>query len=198
MRTILQPFLLLLVVGGVAVAEPGETRLSCVTGQCHAVFSRLARPHGPVAVGDCTACHSPHRGKAKPQLLAAGSALCFRCHEQKEINLHEGATQHRALQKGCTVCHAPHGGAAAHFVRQEAGVLCQGCHAQRRGSAAPNVATRELCASCHDPHASKQPRLLRRGRGAAPGRCPRPPAAGGKDQPTVTARLAAPSPGTPR
>ena len=43
--------------------------------------------HGPVAMGDCIACHDPHQSDAKFQMRKpTTSALCFSCHENNKTN----------------------------------------------------------------------------------------------------------------
>jgi len=64
--------------------------------------------HGPVATGECTTCHHPHRSKYKHLLLAEPvRKLCFQCHEE---NIPEGFGDHPELEDtdDCIDCHNPH------------------------------------------------------------------------------------------
>lgn len=156
-------------VTATAFSAPGA-KPRCSTAECHATVAKQAYLHGPIGVGDCAACHSPHEGKGTPtQLRAKGAALCYRCHEP-----YPTTSRHSALDKGCTHCHAPHGGSRAHFLRAEAESLCRSCHASA-GKANRHVSSaKEPCLGCHDPHGSRHLRLLKRSQKVGQG-CPRPP-----------------------
>lgn len=81
---------------------------------CHERFQG-AFVHGPVAVGDCLACHLPHSSYHPSLLAAAPRELCFNCHQEKRVaaRLHEKA----AKQMLCFDCHDPHAGEAAFFLK---------------------------------------------------------------------------------
>ena len=83
---------------------------------CHSGFVLGAYVHGPVAVGDCLACHDPH-SSANPSLLDAPRAqLCATCHREARLALqmHE-----RVAAKGldCLDCHNPHAGSGPFFTQ---------------------------------------------------------------------------------
>ncbi len=100
-------------------ASPGPGDKACVG--CHTKLAKEIKAarhvHGPVAVGECTFCHSPHPGKGPSKLKAALDQLCFRCHERARGGKAAG---HRQQPQGCTRCHDPHSGADPHFLRRKA------------------------------------------------------------------------------
>jgi predicted CXXCH cytochrome family protein len=83
---------------------------------CHSGFIRGLFVHGPVAVGDCLACHLPHSSGFPLLLKTERSAICSICHHEKRIasGLHEKVA---AQQIACVDCHDPHFGKAAFFLK---------------------------------------------------------------------------------
>lgn len=115
--------------------------------------------HGkyPVARGSCTSCHDPH-GSNQPALLQnvvhapVGAGTCNRCHEAPD--------------------------SATPFATRKTGFeLCKGCHNDMVNATMAKrhlhwpVADRKGCVNCHNPHASKQPKLLAEAAPALCGRC---------------------------
>src|SRR5262245_61762869 len=45
--------------------------------------------HGPVAAGECLACHDPHGSDEPQQVRAFGSEICQRCHVDMKARLAE-------------------------------------------------------------------------------------------------------------
>ena len=83
---------------------------------CHTDFVKGAFVHGPVAVGDCLACHVPHTSQF-PSLLKIGKGeICSTCHREKRLaaGLHDMA---RSKNIVCAECHDPHSGTARYFLR---------------------------------------------------------------------------------
>lgn len=134
--------------------------------------------HKPVREGLCTNCHDPH-GAANPFNLKAGEGkqVCYSCHKVKD----DVKNKHRALERyGCTACHDPHGTANRFQLIKPVNRLCQTCHTDKTdglhvttfvanghkitGGADPHNTDRDFsCASCHNPHGSDSPKLLRFG-----------------------------------
>ncbi|MCF6283926.1 MAG: cytochrome c3 family protein [Candidatus Hydrogenedentes bacterium] len=71
--------------------------------------------HGPVASGQCYACHHPHKSKLPHLLLAEGPELCIQCHDTETYPQLE---THRA-EKGdaCLECHNPHASENAYLIQ---------------------------------------------------------------------------------
>jgi predicted CXXCH cytochrome family protein len=76
---------------------------------CHQNWGeKYKRVHGPVAAGECTACHEPHASSNKNLLRRDAQNLCVYCHETGLIMKNKA---HQEIgQKECTECHYPHGG----------------------------------------------------------------------------------------
>lgn len=124
----------------------------------------------------CTSCHAIHRPATNRQLLAKRQVdLCYGCHPtvQAQFSL---PSKHRVNEgfMTCSNCHNPHGAFAPTWrmaarprmvgqalANEEA---CLGCHVEKRGPFVfEHAATRvDGCESCHMPHGSTNPRLLRR------------------------------------
>ena len=83
---------------------------------CHADFIKGSYVHGPVAIGDCLACHQPHSSGFAALLKTEKSAICFKCHREKRVTsgMHEKvAAQHMV----CVDCHDPHFGNVPFFLK---------------------------------------------------------------------------------
>ena len=83
------------------------TRLDKLCQRCHEQFENLpAFVHGPVAVGQCIACHNPHSSENAYLLLRKGDSVCLYCHDQIDMDiLSEHSTKG---SKECVDCHSPH------------------------------------------------------------------------------------------
>ncbi len=134
--------------------------------------------HGPVAAGDCLACHDPHVSSYKYLLWADSKIkLCLSCHTDKEKEFEEpGYKFHGIINgKGCVVCHSPHATDYPYQLYKPIQPLCGSCHPKFlkikkdhpvaghpvSGVKNPIKPQKMLnCASCHDPHGSKYEKLL--------------------------------------
>lgn len=72
---------------------------------CHKRFDNKRYIHGPLAVGDCLACHDPHSGYGAAHLRKEQALLCRNCHVVGENRL---STACATAGKGCVDCHDPH------------------------------------------------------------------------------------------
>ncbi|MEK6606514.1 MAG: cytochrome c3 family protein [Myxococcota bacterium] len=156
--------------------------------RCHAddVTGR-AFVHKPVAEGKCQGCHDPH-GAAAPFNLRAGEGrqVCDSCHAKADSPIpRDPKFPHAALERyGCTACHDPHGTANRFQLVKPVNALCGSCHADHTdglhvttfvpgghavsGGPDPHDPGRGFsCASCHNPHGSDSPKLLRFGESPA-------------------------------
>lgn len=84
-----------------------KDRADLICNTCHEQFKNPpAFVHGPVAVGQCTTCHSPHTSKYPKLLIREGNKICTFCHEAIDrVNVAE----HQSVDNPpCTSCHSPH------------------------------------------------------------------------------------------
>jgi predicted CXXCH cytochrome family protein len=121
--------------------------------------------HRPVAQGECTKCHNPHKAKLKGLLLAKGADACLVCHEglKKEM---AGKKVHSPAKGECETCHVPHSSREASLLAKSAPELCGECHETKDAAFAkshiriePNAMD---CKACHDPHASNDPKFFKK------------------------------------
>jgi DmsE family decaheme c-type cytochrome len=138
--------------------------------QCHQAgheqnnFARSAHLANDVG---CTSCHSVHAAKEKHALLKASQpALCYDCHTETRAEFSR-PFRHR-VNEGlvkCVDCHNVHGGFQQRQLHASAAQdqVCFKCHTEKKG---PFVyehmpVKTEGCSSCHTPHGSTNPRLMR-------------------------------------
>lgn len=83
---------------------------------CHKDVVKGKTVHGPVAVGDCLACHLPHSSNHKALLVYSPDELCQTCHQEQRL---AAAMHDRFLSKtiSCGECHDPHSGDARYFLK---------------------------------------------------------------------------------
>jgi predicted CXXCH cytochrome family protein len=139
--------------------------------------------HPPVAEGRCRECHQPHSSEAPYLLKGRMPSLCLTCHSDL-ITAEEAASaqsQHRDFEEGsCQACHHVHGSDTGALLKPgSGGVICLDCHPAARTKhhtfgRAEIIAALEgktvgpnLCLLCHDPHFSRNARLLRDRQGTA-------------------------------
>jgi predicted CXXCH cytochrome family protein len=123
-----------------------------------------SKPHE--VFSGCARCHEA--GGPKPQALQAKPPeLCYRCHSAVRAAAQK-PDAHKALQQGCTACHNPHAADEPGLIKgNDERAVCLGCHKamQERMSKAvsvhPVTANGGRCTSCHAPHQSGRPHLLK-------------------------------------
>ena len=83
---------------------------------CHKDFIKGSFVHGPVAVGECQACHLPHNSTFTGLLKTEKGKLCESCHREKRLTtgMHERFV---ARQMVCIDCHDPHFGEVRYFLK---------------------------------------------------------------------------------
>jgi DmsE family decaheme c-type cytochrome len=145
-----------------------ESSARCLS--CHAEkyeqshFAESA--HAGSDVG-CLDCHSPHHAKEPQHLLVQNQPqLCYGCHTAAKADF--AKPFHHRVNEGlvqCSDCHNVHGTTRLRQVRElpNGDFVCYKCHADKRGPFVyEHVPVKtEGCASCHTPHGSTNPRLLR-------------------------------------
>lgn len=150
-------------------AKPEEITNRCLTchqyGEEHANFARSEHNTKGVV---CTSCHSPHHAKEAQYLLVEKQPqLCYSCHTEVKQDFSR-PFRHRVDQGliQCSDCHNQHGGFLTKQLRATAAQdqVCFKCHTDKAG---PFVYEHEPvktegCISCHTPHGSTNPRLLKR------------------------------------
>ena len=120
--------------------------------------------HGPVAMGDCIACHDPHQSEAKFQMKKPStSSLCFGCHENNKT---VKAFLHGPVAAGdCNVCHNPHSSNFKYQLEMTGNDLCFLCHEDRKDEftrKSVHQPVSESCNECHDSHNADFKYLLTR------------------------------------
>lgn len=151
---------------GAKTEEVSKRCLSCHEyGEEHSNFARSRHNTNGVS---CIACHSPHHSKEKQFLLVNTQPnLCYGCHTDKKQEFNR-PFRHRVEQGlvQCSDCHNPHGGFLTHQLRATAAQdqVCFKCHTDKAGPFAfeHKPVKTEGCISCHTPHGSTNPRLLKR------------------------------------
>jgi predicted CXXCH cytochrome family protein len=167
--------------------EISETCLTCHAGKEERNNFRRGE-HWRNDIG-CTNCHSSHAapgnkniaqsitfiGRAnaeKPDfstihLLKVGEPqLCISCHNEVKPDFNK-PFHHKVLEgvMKCSDCHNPHGGFELKQARLATGTdaACIKCHADKQGPFTYEHAPLKTdgCPSCHTPHGSANPRLLR-------------------------------------
>lgn len=145
--------------------EINQRCLEChSSGKNHMNFSRSAHSENNLS---CLNCHSSHQGKTNQFLLIkAQPALCYSCH--LKVKPQFNMPFHHRVEEGllqCSDCHNPHGGFVGKQLRSAAAQdsVCFTCHKDKQG---PFVfehqpVKTEGCETCHSPHGSPNPRLLK-------------------------------------
>lgn len=136
-----------------------------------------AKEHIPFGSRSCEMCHTKPAADGKPALKKQPEQSCFVCHSNFR-KLGESSIVHAPFSSGdCTTCHNPHVSKRVALVRKPLGDICWGCHdadtlkdahpvsrhpTSKEGKADPRREGKPFdCASCHEPHAGKNPKLMR-------------------------------------
>ena len=149
-----------------SAADASRRCLDChELGEEHSNFMRSE--HLKNGVG-CTTCHSVHEPTVERYLLKASQPqLCYGCH----LNVKPDFSRpfHHRVNEGlltCSNCHNQHGSFLTKQLRSTAAQdqLCFNCHTDKAGPFAFEHAPVKVegCVTCHAPHGSSNPRLLRR------------------------------------
>ncbi|GBD92243.1 doubled CXXCH motif [bacterium BMS3Abin04] len=92
--------------------DKGNKLVKPMPGLCYTCHKNMTGKdpviHGPVAMGDCLACHNPHLAKNKFLLKRKGRALCLYCHNPAVIN--KDKIHFASEELDCLDCHNPHSG----------------------------------------------------------------------------------------
>ena len=137
-----------------------KTAAPGLCGNCHkpdtAAFVARHRKY-PVGRASCTSCHDPH-GSNQPALL------------QNSV--------HAPVATGtCEQCHEAPDSPTPFATKRPGFELCKGCHADMVNATMSKrhlhwpAADQKGCVNCHNPHASKQEKLLKERTAPLCGRC---------------------------
>ncbi len=145
-----------------------ETSARCLGchGESHPQSHFAESAHASSDVG-CLDCHSPHHAKEKQFLLVQDQPqLCYGCHTSAKADF--AKPYHHRVDEGlvqCNDCHNVHGTGTVRQLRAlpSGDAACFKCHVDKQGPFVYEHAPvkTEGCSSCHTPHGSTNPRLLK-------------------------------------
>ncbi|PWB75577.1 hypothetical protein C3F09_02090 [candidate division GN15 bacterium] len=189
MRTVQRSYLFAAAIAAFWLAAlPCSTQAAKSCFDCHkkaqAEFSSRKIIHDPVKKLQCESCHKRH-GFANQLILVDNSAqLCYSCHADVKEKFASGKVHYPVANGKCWDCHDPHSSDKKGLIRKGPEGAddpdgCLACHSQD----IPAVGKSQFkhppyesldCVSCHDPHNSAQPSLLKQDPAALCGACHKP------------------------
>lgn len=174
-------------LAGLSPKAASDTCLACHAGrEEHNNYRRGEHWRNDVSCLDCHSAHTPATGANKAgsnafvssanaekpgfatekMLKASEPQLCMQCHTETKHQFNK-PFRHKALEGAmkCSDCHNAHGGFESKQARLATGAdaACLKCHTDKQGPFAYEHAPVKTdgCVSCHTPHGSSNPRLLR-------------------------------------
>lgn len=85
---------------------------------CHPQVMDYKMLHAPVAAGECSACHTPHKNKNKSYIQETETLICYRCHPT--VVSKNDTVFHGEINQGkCQACHAAHGSEYPQLLKAE-------------------------------------------------------------------------------
>ena len=90
--------------------------------QCHEgplVSDGSVNIHGPVAVGACGFCHSPHESDYTSLLKMEVPGLCYQCHEVETVHSISGHGEQS--YESCLDCHRAHSSSGKYLLKVDRG-----------------------------------------------------------------------------
>ncbi len=92
--------------------------------------------------------------------------VCYDCHKEAQTKFSRKYQHDPVAKQDCEACHARHGFSNVLVLKKDGKDLCLGCHTGFDSTVASGAivhpAVKEgLCTTCHDPHASDRPGLIR-------------------------------------
>lgn len=154
---------------GLPSADGGATMTAdCST--CHREFALADYIHGPVEMKECATCHAWSAEKKAVSVGAGVPGTCVTCHDDKAAAIDSSEHPH-AVASECATCHSPHSSDRRHLLKDDTNSLCAGCHEgfelnhpvgrhPVRFKTVAKTGEEISCATCHDPHGGKNPKLL--------------------------------------
>ncbi|MEW5702009.1 MAG: cytochrome c3 family protein [Candidatus Zixiibacteriota bacterium] len=104
---------------------------------------------------------------AVPAVIRAQPKSCYSCHQEKAGEYNRKYRHAPVAKEDCEACHLRHGFANMLVLKKTGKALCTLCHTDfdstlaRSGPVVHPAVTEGLCNTCHNPHASDRPGLLR-------------------------------------
>lgn len=164
--------------------KPGELinkKVSEICYGCHKTRYTKEFDHKPVKDGNCLLCHDPHQSDTK-RLLKSDTVnnLCMKCHDRKStydakakklfVDITLEVKHSPIVKKSCLECHDAHTADHKSLLNFDAKMdLCLDCHdgvkekVEHSKFKHGGVNTSEKrCLECHDPHATKHVKLLKK------------------------------------
>ncbi|MBK5275499.1 MAG: hypothetical protein JJE30_10665 [Desulfuromonadales bacterium] len=137
---------------------------SCTATECHDKMVKEKYVHGPVATGECSACHKSAKSMFKQkhsfEKIQNTGKLCAECHERLDTQ----KFVHAPVKEGkCFSCHDSHQSPNKFQLRAAGAELCFKCHDRsiiKRKFVHGPVAVGS-CTTCHAVHQGDFPKLLR-------------------------------------
>ena len=159
---------------GLPSADSGAT-MKADCSICHKTFAGAAFQHSPVEMKECGTCHAWSPEKKIVATTKAVPDLCYDCHTEKKTAVDSSATPHPPAAD-CLTCHSQHGTNYKHQLKADVFTLCTSCHDKNainhpvgrhpvRFAKTPSMSEEISCVSCHNPHGSPNPSLLKAGGG---------------------------------
>jgi DmsE family decaheme c-type cytochrome len=152
---------------GLSVAEVAGICSGCHMNP-HQENQQTLSPHAAEGVS-CLECHQVHGSKNRGLLSQPEPGLCYGCHQS--IAGHFAKPYHHPANEGimdCSDCHLATDDRLAPLTMQGGNDACYRCHNEFQGpfpfehQATVDYSTQEGgCATCHDPHGSYLPRMLK-------------------------------------
>ncbi len=136
---------------------------TCETCHQDEVASFASDPHREEVAGQCVGCHTVHRPPDQPLV---NTDTCAECHQDTVARF--VSTRHATLEDNCASCHNRHANGSLIPASEDNG--CVACHDVRHGThpvrtadakTDPRTGAPLTCASCHDPHGTGRPALVR-------------------------------------
>lgn len=151
-------------------ADGGQVASLCFNCHEEEMFAKDHK-HGPVATGDCIACHFPHASANNKLLIAPQNEgkLCFTCHENVKEQMGRKVL-HDPVSEDCNNCHDPHSSPSQFQLLAPIAKLCKDCHLDISPEVYETIDNAVFkhkpvaegeCTECHFPHGSEVASLLK-------------------------------------
>jgi predicted CXXCH cytochrome family protein len=154
---------------------PSPAGMTADCASCHKALLAGTSVHAPVEMKECGTCHTLSAGKALMNVEKGIPGTCVECHVEKQALIDSAVVQH-PVASDCTACHTPHSSSEQHLLKLDVYRLCTECHDTHKinhpvGKHPLRFVTVEgtgqeiSCVSCHNPHGSQNPALVKVGGG---------------------------------